>query len=175
MKCDFLLILFLMSTCLSKSAFGQRCGLQNPLNYINEHEKSEINASKRTLKEYNIVFHIVFQNEIDNISDSRIYSQLEVLNRIFQHYDPGENNGIPQEFRILGKTPEIKFCLASTDPKGQRTTGITRTKTMIDDIGCRSEFGRKNIMTSALGRNRSLGSEKIYQCIYWFTHQLPCR
>ena len=151
MKCDFLLIVFLMSTWLSKSAFGQRCGLQNPLKCLNEQESFEIKANKRTLREYNIVFHIVFQNEIDNISDSRVYSQLEVLNRIFKHYDPGQNNGIPKEFRILGKTPEIKFCLAFTDPKGQRTTGITRTKTMIDDIGCRSEFGRKNIMTSALG------------------------
>ena len=61
MKCDFLLIVFLMSTWLSKSAFGQRCGLQNPLKCLNEQESFEIKANKRTLREYNIVFHIVFQ------------------------------------------------------------------------------------------------------------------
>ncbi|MBK7303415.1 MAG: hypothetical protein IPI90_09205 [Saprospiraceae bacterium] len=141
---------FLVGFSLSH-LLGQRCGTTSPLVLESSLKNITKSANKRGIKEFNIVFHIVFQNEEENIPDSRIYSQLEVLNRIFQHYDPRKNAGIPEEFRDNGKTPGIKFCLASIDPKGRKTNGITRTKTTIDDIGCRNEFGRKNIMTSLLG------------------------
>ena len=78
---------FLVGFSLSH-LLGQRCGTTSPLVPESSHKNITKSANKRGIKEFNIVFHIVFQNEEENIPDSRIYSQLEVLNRIFQHYDP---------------------------------------------------------------------------------------
>jgi len=98
-----------------------------------------------------VVFHIVYQDSAENIPDQRIYSQMEILNRIFDLYDPRENKRIPEVFRNLGATPGIRFCLASRAPDGSFTTGILRVRTDRSDMGCRREFQRRSIMSANLG------------------------
>ena len=80
-----------------------------------------------------VVVHIVYQNEEENISDLIVQSQLEVINEDFRMLNSNVNS-IPGEFRSLAADIEIEFCLASLNPEGLPTTGITRTETDIDCI-----------------------------------------
>lgn len=64
-----------------------------------------------------IVFHIMHQNGPENISDATVIQSVNELNERFQ------NSG--QYFDATGHPVDIQFCLASVDPWGNPTTGIT--------------------------------------------------
>ncbi len=84
------------------------------------------NSTDRSAQVYTIpvVVHVVYNNNSQNISDSQIQSQLTVLNDDFRRLNSDANNNWPQAADI-----EIDFCLATVDPSGNSTTGITRTST----------------------------------------------
>ncbi len=89
-----------------------------------------------------VVFHVVFYDDVENISDLQIRSQIDVLNRDFA--DASDNfYNVPEPFRILGEDSNIRFCLASTDPDGHPTNGITRTQTVVRNIGSHREINGK--------------------------------
>lgn len=86
-----------------------------------------------------VVVHIVWNSPEENISDERIFSQIEILNKDFN----GENvdlTSAPEEFRKLSAQKGIRFCLAVENPQGEPASGITRTKTGITTIGAKSEL-----------------------------------
>ena len=65
----------------------------------------------------------------DNLSMARIQSQIDVLNQDF----PGLNNdmvNVPDQFDV--GTSNIQFCLASKDPNGSPTNGVTRYPTNLE-------------------------------------------
>ena len=75
-----------------------------------------------------VVVHVVYNNATENISDAQILSQIDVLNDDFRR------NNADAVFTAAGflgvaADTEIEFCLASVDPSGNPTTGITRTST----------------------------------------------
>ncbi|MEN8929154.1 MAG: PKD domain-containing protein [Flavobacteriales bacterium] len=74
-----------------------------------------------------IVFHIMHEGEAvgdsTNISDAQVLSCIAALNRDFRRN--GADGGIAQG-GPLGIDAEIEFCLASKDPNGNFTNGITR-------------------------------------------------
>jgi len=78
-----------------------------------------------------VVVHVVYKNSMENIPDIQIQSQLDVLNLDFRkmNADAGE---VPQLFAGLAADAEIEFCLATVDPEGNATTGITRTPTNVE-------------------------------------------
>lgn len=109
--------------------------MENPqlLQNIQEQKEtiaSHINAQLRTDEIYVIpvVVHVVWNTESQNIEDDRIYSQLEVLNRDFRKLNADTIN-TPEIFSEVASDAKITFCLASVDPDGEATTGITRTFT----------------------------------------------
>jgi hypothetical protein len=75
-----------------------------------------------------VVFHVVYANGIENISEKQVLSQLAVLNADFRRKNKDAVN-TPAYFRPFAADTEIEFCLATVDPEGNMTTGITRTKT----------------------------------------------
>jgi len=86
-----------------------------------------------------VVVHVVWQKPAENISDERVFSQIEALNRDFN----GENAdlvSVPKEFEDFVSKNGFRFCLAATDPQGEPTSGIVRIKTNIDAIGTKSEL-----------------------------------
>jgi hypothetical protein len=95
------------------------------------------NAAKPTGIVYRIpvVFHVVyFQNGTTvkgNIADSVLHYQITILNDAFRkrHADTGNLRSV---FKPLSADAEIEFYLATKDPGGANTTGITRTATNID-------------------------------------------
>ena len=98
---------------------------QNIRNWIksNPQQKSLVNII--TIP---VVVHIVYYNNTENISDQQIYSQIDILNEDFRRNNLDAIN-TPAAFQSVAADTEIEFCLATRDPFGNTTNGITRTPT----------------------------------------------
>jgi len=81
-----------------------------------------------------VVVHIVWQHNDENISDEQVQSQFDVLNEDFNKMNANWES-TPAPFKDLVADIGIQFCLATVDPQGNPTNGITRTQTSIDMIG----------------------------------------
>jgi hypothetical protein len=75
--------------------------------------------------------HVVYHHESENIPDATINEQIVVLNRDFMRMNEDTIN-TPGAFHGIAANCNIQFCLASFDPNGDSTTGITRTYTTHD-------------------------------------------
>ena len=75
-----------------------------------------------------VVVHVVQNTRAENISATQIRSQITVLNRDFRATNPDKSQ-VPDVWKGLVADTRIRFALATTDPTGHRTSGITRTKT----------------------------------------------
>lgn len=77
-----------------------------------------------------VVVHVIHNNEAigtgTNISDAQINSQISVLNKDFRRLN-ADAGSTPAEFLGVAGSLEIQFVLASQDPEGLATNGITRT------------------------------------------------
>jgi Pregnancy-associated plasma protein-A len=75
-----------------------------------------------------VVVHVVHRAAEENISDAQVTSQITVLNRDFRATNPDKSK-VPAVWKSLVVDSKIKFALATRDPDGKRTSGITRTAT----------------------------------------------
>jgi hypothetical protein len=75
-----------------------------------------------------VVVHVIYNANVQNITDAQVLSQLAVLNADFQKLN-SDFSRVPTPFQSLAGDAGIQFCLASKDPNGNPTTGITRTYT----------------------------------------------
>jgi hypothetical protein len=74
-----------------------------------------------------IVVHVLnYAPDPFEISDEKIHSQIDVLNKDFRKLNPDHLN-TPDEFKHLVADIGIEFRLATVDPDGNATTGIVRT------------------------------------------------
>jgi hypothetical protein len=89
-----------------------------------------------------VVVHVVYRTRAENISRDQIRSQIAVLNRDFQAKNR-DRKQTPEVWKGLVANARIRFALATTNPAGQPTTGITRTKTP------RTSFGTGDSVKSA--------------------------
>jgi predicted Zn-dependent protease with MMP-like domain len=81
-----------------------------------------------------VVFHVVYNETEENLADSVIYNQLEILNKCFRRENEDKSETREEFNEIVGDT-RIEFQLAETDPSGGLTTGITRTNTDVEYFG----------------------------------------
>ncbi len=97
---------------------------------IEEHARAfAIHGSgQRQLVTIPVVFHVVYRNATQNISDAALLSQIDILNEDFRKLN-ADFSGTPSVFQGAAADLEIQFCLATVDPNGNATTGITRTLT----------------------------------------------
>jgi hypothetical protein len=72
-----------------------------------------------------VVIHVVHQNGPENVPDSVLYKIIDGMNERFS------NSG--QFYEPTGRDINIQFCLASIDPYGNPTTGITRDTSRYTD------------------------------------------
>ena len=140
---NFLLLgvsLFLFSDSYSQRICGQDEYHQSQLlidpNYqINQEQIEQFtndfirnyDGSSRAIVTIPVVFHIVYNTTSQNISDSKINSQLNQLNLDFSKLN-SDNSSTPSVFQPTGNM-DIQFCLATRDPNGNPTTGIQRRQT----------------------------------------------
>ncbi len=118
-------------------AFGlhaqiQHCATKPPENYRPAYlEEMTIPREPVALS---VVVHVLYFEPEENISDAQIHSQIEELNRAFGESREALDH-IPPEFRELVAEVGFSFCLATEDPQGNPTTGITRTFVSQPDMG----------------------------------------
>ncbi|WP_196777412.1 M43 family zinc metalloprotease [Candidatus Nitrosocosmicus hydrocola] len=75
-----------------------------------------------------VVVHIVYNDESQNIPNSRVYSQIDVLNSDFRKKN-SDRHKVPDVWKNISADSRIEFMLAKRDPTGNKTDAITRTKT----------------------------------------------
>ncbi len=142
-------LLLLVVGLLCANSYGQRqCGAmehlhneiqQNPdrgkiLEDIESHTakwiKEKSKTSLRSIITIPIVVHVVYRTPTENISDAQIQTQIDVLNADFRRLNSDADDTWSQ-----AADTEIEFCLASFDPNGNATSGITRTSTNVNGFG----------------------------------------
>jgi hypothetical protein len=75
-----------------------------------------------------VVVHVVYNTLEQNVSQAQIQAQIDVLTQDFRLANTDQAN-IPAPFRPLAADFGLQFALATVDPTGNPTTGITRTFT----------------------------------------------
>lgn len=73
-----------------------------------------------------VVAHVVYNTTAENVSDAQIQSQITALNKDFARTNT-DAASTPSVWQSIAANCEIQFCLATVDPNGNSTTGITRT------------------------------------------------
>ncbi len=139
--------------CLSVSAqqTERSCGTRHiPVNAEPIHET--FSSLNRDNIEIPVVFHILYSNEDQDLSEELILSQIEVINRDYNQKDPLVKR-LPGKFDKKVSTPGISFCLASVDPFGNSTDGIIRVNTSMNNIANADQQvnGERVIKSSELG------------------------
>ncbi len=120
-----------------------------------------------------VVVHVVHRLPEENLSDEQVASQIDVLNADFRATNP-DRDATPDVFEPLVADAQVEFVLATVDPDGNPTTGITRTQTAktsftsdSDDVKSSSTGGADpwpsdrylNVWTC--GNLRSLGGDAL--------------
>lgn len=141
-------IIFLFSFHLSGQAI-QSCGdtfikkqLENKYPGVSElinqtFEKVQASTESRSvILRIPVVFHVVYNNDDQNLSDEILQSQIDVLNEDFRRMNANASE-TRDIFLSVAADSEIEFFLAGEDPDGNPSNGITRTftdKTSFIDI-----------------------------------------
>jgi Pregnancy-associated plasma protein-A len=94
----------------------------------------EASRVARRLIKIPVAVHVVYGRDRENISKSQINSQITVLNRDFRATNANVSK-VPEAWKGLVLDAKIEFALATRDPDGKPTDGVTRTKTE------RAQFG----------------------------------
>lgn len=101
-----------------------------------------------------VVVHIVYHTPEQNLDDSLICNQIEVLNQDYRRLNPDTGN-TRAEFKSRAADTGIEFFLATTDPYGNPTTGITRDSTAREYFsllgGSGQQIGADEVKSSATG------------------------
>lgn len=90
-------------------------------------------AAKKKTYTIPVVVHVVYKTAAENISDAQIASQITVLNRDYSASNPDKVK-VPAVWQGLVANVGVQFKLATKDPKGKPTAGITRTQTASDSF-----------------------------------------
>ncbi|MCB0843547.1 MAG: T9SS type A sorting domain-containing protein [Bacteroidetes bacterium] len=107
-----------------------------------------------------MVFHVLYEYDIDDVADSKVYQEIDNINEIFR------NIGFYDE--TIGADARIQFCLAQLDTSGQFTSGIRHIKTFHansgDDMALKAlyhwdthRYMNVYVATSLLGNGGVLG------------------
>ncbi len=84
-----------------------------------------------------VVFHILYSNAYENVEDSLIFNQMEVLNQDFQRLNT-DTASTRSFFKSRAGSMNIRFVLADKDPNGNPTNGINRAPTTVAAFGTRN-------------------------------------
>jgi Pregnancy-associated plasma protein-A/Repeat of unknown function (DUF346) len=93
-----------------------------------------------------VVVHVVWNAPAQNIADAQIQSQIDVLNRDFRRLNPDVAN-VPAPYQPLVADARVEFALATQDPSGNPTTGITRRQTTVASFNADTD----NVKSNATG------------------------
>ena len=101
-----------------------------------------------------IVFHVIHNGGIENISTAQILDALEILNRDFRKLNP-DTATVDPLFQGIVADVEIEFVLATKAPDGSCFSGITRTQSPLSYV---SDFNQGADQINAI-----ISSNDVYQ------------
>ena len=81
-----------------------------------------------------VVFHVLHNGGIENISKDQILDAVAILNRDFRLQNTDANN-VQSTFSSMPSDIEVEFKLATKAPNGQCFSGITRTQNALTNDG----------------------------------------
>jgi Pregnancy-associated plasma protein-A len=81
-----------------------------------------------------VVVHVVYNTAAENISVAQVKSQIAAMNKDYRATNPDKIK-CPNVWKGLVTDVQVQFALATKDPKGKATTGITRTHTTKTSFG----------------------------------------
>ena len=97
-------------------------------------EPQKGSTEKATVYKIPVVFHVLHNNGIENITDEQIFDALTILNRDYRLLNADANN-VQSEFAGMPTDIEVEFLLATKAPNGACFKGITRTMNAISYDG----------------------------------------
>lgn len=104
---------------------GYLQAVNNLFNAAKLNAENNSRAASDSIYRIQTVFHVLYTKPEENIPDSVIHRQIEILNRDYRrkNADTVQTRAVFQPFAA---DAGIEFYLATTDPNGNPTTGITR-------------------------------------------------
>ena len=118
------------------------------------------NHSEKITLNIPVVIHIIHKNTHSNIgigtniSNAQIENALKILNEDYSKTNPEYPNPPRNTFLNYWGNPDMKFCLATSDPSGNPTNGIIRTSTTVADWDADDNFE-----SDAMKRTSNLGMD----------------
>jgi len=145
-KITLLLLLLVSTTLIFAQENHKKCittklveeELKNNTDYLdarNNSGKINYNSKERKTNNIPVVIHIIHRTSHANIGsgtnipDIQIEDALRILNEDFSKTNTEFPNPPRNTFLNYWGNPELEFCLATTDPDGNATSGVTRTAT----------------------------------------------
>ncbi len=135
----FIITLICLGFTIYSSA--QRCGTPD---YVKQNGTPSILPSSANVDDANardtlpgevivvpVVFHVLYNTSVQNVSDQQVLSQLTVLNNDYRRRN-ADTVYTPAPFKSVAADARIVFCLAKVDPNGRYTTGIIHKHTSSD-------------------------------------------
>ena len=95
---------------------------------INDWIKKHGDQRQKAIITIPVVVHIIYQFQVQNISDAQIQSQIDILNDDYRRMN-ADAALTPDTFKSVAADIQIEFCYAHQDPAGNWTNGVTRTQT----------------------------------------------
>lgn len=109
-------------------------GYLQQVNEVFFRAKNHQSQDRSTTYTIPVVVHIVYNNADENLPDSVIFNQIQVLNESYGYLNADTLN-LRDTFNTIVGTTNIQFELATIGPDGNPSTGITRTQTDITEFG----------------------------------------
>ena len=126
-------------------------------NSIYNYANSRISANNQTYY-IPVVFHIVYNNDAQNLPDSVILSQIEVLNEDYRRLNENASE-TRSEFLEFTGDPNIEFFLANVDPNGNTTNGIIHKYTDREEFLMFEDFLSADITLDEVKSDATGGSD----------------
>lgn len=96
--------------------------------YVNQYVANKTGAQNKSasvVRVIPVVFHIIHEGGLENISRAQCLNQLETLNADYRRLNADTTN-TPSVFKPLGGDCEVEFRIATLDPNGNCTDGVVR-------------------------------------------------
>lgn len=88
-------------------------------------EQGSSRGTESVVHQIPVVFHVMYYDQGDNITDAQIQSALAILNQDMRRLNPDTAN-LRAPFKSVAADMEVEFVLAKVGPNGECTSGINR-------------------------------------------------
>ncbi|MBA3827622.1 MAG: T9SS type A sorting domain-containing protein [Taibaiella sp.] len=99
--------------------------IQAQLRKMDLSKLSRTTAAGDTVRNIPVVVHVIHDYGVENVSDAAIYTMLKNINDFYNLRN--DTSQVVPEFKKYVGNAKFNFALATKDPSGNRTKGITRT------------------------------------------------